>query len=664
MWRVLKDEKGQTAIFVALMFNVLFVFFAMSLNVAMVIHDKINLQNSVDLGVYYAAQKQAEILNAMAHQNYAIRQSWKLLSWRYRVLGTMGLDRDGNLENHPIRTGVTHDTLYPPARTPTLCMTYQPTWEDVPPRENLCNRVNTRIPALPKVRVIAGFLGINHGIALLSQQLRLRFAQQCDKNGAFNWWFASSILHAFRLDQRNRKQVIYGLARGLANQQNDFIDLDGNSVLEGVRQTITKNLTYGNRESLQEIRLFNSLAGAPPQSWLSEIKIAPTLIYTDVKDEEGCNAESKSIDNLPIKQSAKDTLFGAPPDGLNGQELVPWSTQGSGFLQDSDFQFSMGVEKNPWVMPYVGVKIETSPRQIFYPVAGSLKMVARAFAKPFGGRMGPWNGNQWAKGAQESTGEEVDPLLPPRVSAGGFMNNPSDPRRLPNYSRYPGDELGMSSYMAQNGFVGLKEMTSNFSYYKNIKSDIVAGGYNDILAWDGSGNRAPEIREFEIAAIAPDLFDITYYSIDPNFTNNYWEKLNANRSRLGIPSDTVVRPDLGHNSNIIPSYNVQQQLSVAAPIHRPQVFYKVKDKAHLLTSWAPGPGTYNYEQQSLNLIGRCELSDDNLKIKNPGSCVAGGGRTGYSVKLVSRDYLLSNQIKAGGPNAAPSSIVNPPPEDF
>ena len=77
---------GQLSIFVVLIFQALFILFAMSLNVALVVHDKINLQNSVDIAAYYGAMKQAEMMNAIAHINYQIRQSWKLLVWRYRVL--------------------------------------------------------------------------------------------------------------------------------------------------------------------------------------------------------------------------------------------------------------------------------------------------------------------------------------------------------------------------------------------------------------------------------------------------------------------------------------------------------------------------------------------------------------------------------------------------
>src|SRR5690348_4753761 len=87
---VLKNQSGQMAIFIALIFQVLFVFFAMIVNVGLIVHDKINLQNSADLAAYYAAQRQAEMLNAIAHQNYEIRQAWKLLAWRIRVLGDLG----------------------------------------------------------------------------------------------------------------------------------------------------------------------------------------------------------------------------------------------------------------------------------------------------------------------------------------------------------------------------------------------------------------------------------------------------------------------------------------------------------------------------------------------------------------------------------------------
>ncbi|MFN9066527.1 MAG: pilus assembly protein TadG-related protein, partial [Bdellovibrionales bacterium] len=49
MIKIIKNKKGQVAIFIALLFQVLFLFFAMVVNVGLLVHHKINLQNSVDL---------------------------------------------------------------------------------------------------------------------------------------------------------------------------------------------------------------------------------------------------------------------------------------------------------------------------------------------------------------------------------------------------------------------------------------------------------------------------------------------------------------------------------------------------------------------------------------------------------------------------------------
>lgn len=664
---ILRNQRGQAAIFVALMFNVLFVFFAMAINVALVVHDKINLQNSVDLASYYAAMKQAEMLNVIAHENYMIRQSYKLLAWRYRVLGTMGLYRSAV---HPVWSGESTEAPFGPAERPSLCITYKPTWKEVPDGENLCNETNLRIPPLPEVKVIAGFLGINEGIAALSRQLRAQFDQQCQKHGAYNWWFAMSILHAFRIDQRNRKLVIRALAENLSKSDGDgdFMDLDGNSVLAGARETFRKNLTYANKESFEggggEFRMFNSLGGVSRDQWLPEIKIIPTLIYTDVNNEPGCNASPQPLQNLPERPGARDILSQAFPQGLGATPLFQWRTDS--FLTDSDYQFTIGVEKNPWYMPYVGIRVKTNPRQIFFPFGSGVEMVARSFAKPFGGRIGPWYQSKWDKGAPSSDGTLVDGLMAPRVAAGGVMNSPDDPRRLPNYSRFPGDTLGVTSKLALNAINGMGGLVSSYDYYKNIKEDMSEGGANDILAFDGGGGSSsgPDIRNNEIAAIAPDLFDITYYSVEANFAGNYLGKLQANKSRLGIPNDVPIRSDIGHNGTAIPTYSIQEQMALAQQksSQRSEAFYFVREKAHLLTSWLPGPGAFNYEiSESMQNFGKCGLPDDGLKFRNPGSCVAAGGRVGYSVKLVGRDALLSNQHKIGGNEAAADSISNPPP---
>src|ERR1700679_2559585 len=86
----MNGQRGQASILIAIIFQVLFIFFAMVVNVGLLVHDKINLQNSTDIAAYYGAMKQAEVLNAMAQTNYQIRQAYKLLNWRLWVLADAG----------------------------------------------------------------------------------------------------------------------------------------------------------------------------------------------------------------------------------------------------------------------------------------------------------------------------------------------------------------------------------------------------------------------------------------------------------------------------------------------------------------------------------------------------------------------------------------------
>lgn len=653
-WPIIRNSRGQSAILVAMLFNVLFVFFAMSINVALVVHDKINLQNAVDLAAYYAASKQAEILNVIAHENYMIRQSWKLLSWRYRVLGTLGLYRGGNI--HPARSGDLSDTAFDAAKTPAVCITYFPNWKEVPPDENLCNEVELKIPPLPHVQVIAGFLNLNHGIAALSEQLIAQFNAECVKHGAFNWWFAMSILHAFRIDQRNRMQIIQALANNLSNGQNgDFIDLDGKSVLEGAKQTFEKNLTETNRTGAN-LTLVNGLQGHQPSEWLPKVVIAPMMIYTDIDNSNGCNAISTPVSSLPREQAAYTILQGNWPAGLQAGDLFQFKD-----LQvdpQSDWTFTMGVEKNPWIVAYMGATGSSQGREIFFPLAGGVDMKAHGFAKPFGGRIGPWYGNRWDPGSPMSTGDPVDALIPPRAGGDGGIDD-QDPRRLPNYSRYPGDQLGVTSKLAQGAIGNLLSFKESYASLLNIKADFQAGADNDILTW---GGQAGDLRNMEIAALSPDLFDIAYYSIEPDFTRNYLTRLQANAAALGIGSDVVIRPDLGFNSNGIPQYSVQQQMGFTAQrqLQNAQAYYFVRNRFHLLTGWLPAPGAFNYNwDQAKQNFGACKVTDDGV-FANPGSCIAGGGRTGYSTKMVSRDFLLSPDLPLAGPNSGSGSATNPP----
>ena len=161
------NEKGQVAIFVALIFQLLFLFFAMIINVGLLIHHKINLQNSVDLAAYYGAMKQGETLNAIGHINYQIRQSWKLLTWRYRELGTAGnfskahpfdkpfieICNEADCSTESVLKDPSYKSFYD---SPAFCITYVP-FRPMPTNENTCkaSEENKNIPIFSAPRIYA-----------------------------------------------------------------------------------------------------------------------------------------------------------------------------------------------------------------------------------------------------------------------------------------------------------------------------------------------------------------------------------------------------------------------------------------------------------------------------------------------------------------------------
>lgn len=653
-----RHQRGQMAIFIALIFQVLFVLFAMAINVALVVHDKINLQNAVDLAAYYAAQKQAEMLNAIAQQNYGIRQAWKLLTWRYRALGSSGPIGSAI---HPWRSNAFDEA--PHGVIPAICMVHATNWLGVDDNQSLCKDPVVNIPALPVVPVISP-LPFNVIFSIFADQMISLAQASCQGLGGYNWWFGMSILQAFREDQKNRKQVIYALANSLARGPNgDFVDLDGNSAQAGARQTFVKNLTFSNSQALVSFKMMNSFEGLPRERWLNEIKISPTLLWVDTDSSGGgCRGIYKPINETPQAGFGSVTPQATP--------LIPWKDV-MNQLVEGDYQFSLGVEKNPWVMAYVGIQAETAPRQIFFPFGEAVQLKARAFAKPFGGRMGPWYGSRWPRSSVSSTGPETDPLLPQITQQGGIMDSPNPLRRLPNYSRFPGDTMGLTSRLAINAIPAAINNQEKFDVYKNTWITIQPNSLNDPLAFDPASPTFPKVRYFEIAAIAPDLFDLAYYSVEPAYGQQYRPRLVANKVKFGIPDNVPVRGDLGENPflNTI-GFSVKDQMEVQKtvvppqplPLQRPEAFYFARDKSNLLTGWTTGEFVYDYSFPA-DRFGKCAVPDDNFRpeFKVPGACGARGGRNGYSVKLVSREYLFSTAQPIGGQGEAPGIILNPPP---
>ena len=311
---------------------------------------------------------------------------------------------------------------------------------------------------------------------------------------------------------------------------------------------------------------------------------------------------------------------------------------------------------------------------------GSVTLQARGFAKPFGGRVGPSYGMTWPPGNAFSisgnTNQQTDPLVPSRDTAQGGVA-PTDPNGdLANHSRFPGDPLGMKSLRAISSMINRAQSAitintppfawASYNHLGGLQSLQATG---DSLARDATtsdGNVPANQRPFEVAALAPDAFDILHYSIEPLYFENYYGQRNASGGPLINDTDKIYdygsTKDNAQNSQ--QNYNVQQQIQEAQGVYGSgTINYIVREWQHLLTGWTQaGAADFSFPQGKFGLCAQ-PVAENNKEFPTTGNCIS-GGRVGYSIKPVSFDYLRRGDHEFGGEGAGTGPILNPPPNQL
>lgn len=798
-----RNQKGQVAIFVALIFQVIFVFFAILINIGLLVHHKINLQQSTDLAAYYGAMKQAELMNGIAHVNYQMRQAWKLLTWRYRVVGTFGFQdwSGGQSITFPLSVslgaaqttfnGLAAETTKCPSGVnildvPFFCGGHSGfgSWKST--TENNC-RLNcghlqgfvTSINAIP---LTGGFDtpysgGVAGAVNSALNQANSQIADLCNELGPSGFASMAKYIIAYGAEVQKKKKLIQMLGASLSAAPNVMVDLNGGAVEAGATKTFDNNLTDANLKGKISFTTINGLTqggggcafqGNPSDGadsngqaqFLKEIKFQGIQFFI-----HQCTGTSNTNKNfVPISMYSDGTLqqisAGLFPASLSAADRANLTAAIVGT------EFIIGYEKNPWCQVYYGAKAQAEPKIPFLPLS-KIRLSAVSVAKPFGGTIGPRYHAYWPPGdITSSGGPKVDATLPERKFSGIPPGPPLVQYQalLPNYANYVGDVKGLKDayvmaafqdmllYRPLNvslsqlnisvgkegraeatSFVGLQQPPPSgwpdYANWNNVSDPSVSNPNYDYLA-KSKANGNSFLRDLEIAAIAPNQFDLNYYSIDPDFYNNYYSKIvggpagpmnfTASYSRLlsaargnGPGSIQEINPDYGYNKDLesIPAiakgFSVRHQIAVAANIVKvaPQrstgfdrsntdIFKFIPNKASsVLTGWTfqdfshyvntsgsnfPSVGP---DLQNTMTFGKCNdanwnnTADSNIE-KNfdtpvttnlpptPGNCVT-GGRTGYSVKIVSPSMLRNGappQDYGGGGSVGP--VANPIDNSF
>ncbi len=784
-----KNQKGQVAVFVALIFQVIFVFFALLINVGLLVHHKINLQQSTDLAAYYGAMKQAETLNAIAHINFQIKQAWKLLTWRYRILGTFGFTKGNTLvgtlghQNFPFEfrpgpgfhyygsAGTRNNKCAFPGATeplgtqdiPFFCVGHSgfANWSQGESNCQLsCGGFSTaraiRSIPLPSGISVPG-ANIAGSVRAATELINTRLRGLCRQLGPTGATLLSRFIVGYVNETTPRLKTIELLAKNLSLAADRVLDIEGNTLRSGSLLTLKNNLTEANLSGFRDSNfIIENGLGSDTCKFTDGLNGPQFLRKIDF------NFINYFIHNCTVSGSGPNEAFDYVPENVYDPNsatglgsafnlLSPDLTTVLESVLNPQTLHTIGFEKNPHCVEYYAVKASSEPQIPFLPLT-KIKLNALAIAKPFGGNIGPWYGKTWPQGAEKSQYDDnnqttkTDETLPIRDLRGatGVNDVTRSVYSQPNFSLYVGDLRGLrnSDYIAayhsalairdimrfnnssstnQNSNNTLSNNTgpSSPGHWPHAKNwndmdNAAVADYRDYDSLASIDSEQDGMRALEITAIAPNQFDITHYSIDPDFYNNYYVKLAKTglskiKAATGVTmDDDWLRADFGAvrmraentspESPLTPrTFSVKDQIllknrvlaatpSIITDIENPNrgksynaiLNHLVKMQSSLLTAWTflnfsdyktfPS-GTVNNDSNTMS-FGQCSDSWNNTAaaaaVANstptadehfrtppnvdpkfppvPGNCVT-GGRTGYSVKLVSPNMVRANSLR-------------------
>jgi Putative Flp pilus-assembly TadE/G-like len=504
--RVYKNYQGQVAIFVALIFQVIFILFALMINVGLLVHHKINLQQSADLAAYYGATKQAEMLNVVAHVNFQIRQAYKLLTWRYRILGTFGFINPGSGTRieYPItqtNTGYAYNPLsqdftcsnvnVSPTEIPFMCLNHfgfsdynappgdpaRPTLETF--CQANCERFNGLAITINQLQGANTSGGGIHDVAVVGAinsaiaNANANVAAACRASGPTTLALLSKFYASYLQDTRNKMQFIRMMMANLSVEEKEQKDLEGKKVYDGVFATFKNNLTEANNTSMgKDDNVFDTLNSLSPTyggechydnvsyrqkatettpavALFSEINFAFINYFilkctqTNANDKEFKAQSIYDLQNTP-------NLDAGLLQQVTAEAGTTLADQIKDIMEQNSSSITMGIEKNPWCGVYYGVKASSTPIIPFLPIS-KIKLHASAFAQPFGGSIGPRAFKEWAPDKNKSdasggTMTQVDRLMPIQnmYSSDPIVTLKDNVKLLLNYSNYVGDTKGLS----------------------------------------------------------------------------------------------------------------------------------------------------------------------------------------------------------------------------
>ncbi len=398
MWR---NAKGQVTIAVGILMLTLMFLLAFAVNIGMLVHAKINLQNAADLAAYAGASTQARQLNAISFLNYEMRRQYKKLLFRNYVLGNLAQPTFPRTPGGRTPYAFRANASATPYGAPTICITFNR-------RDNYCQVSTLRAISIPTANPIDSLTSV-----LSAQLSEIERARQisCVNIGRMNEMLASYWLYNTDPTLENMAQLLQTGATNVPELRGALTTLRGLAQGLGIgpklfmlRRRIKTLEGYLNIEPKTDVELgtVEQLKSGPLAAKHERTIQAYLSAYHTLGEHL---FEADTIRMTELSQSPQLILeelrsgFSLFPVGMQfgtGGAAAATVAAGAGARDCSQYpipyairNLPLGVWKSPRALTYYAVRLTAKARLIFNPFGGDLELSAYSAAQPFGSRIGP-----------------------------------------------------------------------------------------------------------------------------------------------------------------------------------------------------------------------------------------------------------------------------------
>lgn len=388
-----KKARGQISLLIVFSLLPMFTLMAFVINIGMLVHAKIMLQNSADLAAYAGAATQARLMTDISHLNYQMRQVYKKFIYKYYVIGNMS------------------QKCFPRDDLPQDCQASVHTNSEAP--FDWTNRVNAapgRFPGVPAVCIslsresnpcqLAAFVPVvqpppcnamDRACAQLqeaAQAIGNIQRQSCRSTSGINQEVLGNWLYATNYERAlNTNANLQGLVSndvGLVTEElmlmerihtlQSYINTQPN---RSVNRALANRLATGTNAVAQERTVLayrtiannlNSYVFDENEVVMSELWEGDLLLLREIKPQ--INAVVTYLDD----------------NGPNGNCAMN--------ISELRAQPYVGVVKQPSAHVHYAIKVTAKAKLLFNPFpfgrpADSIELTAYSAAMPFGSRIGP-----------------------------------------------------------------------------------------------------------------------------------------------------------------------------------------------------------------------------------------------------------------------------------